>query len=141
MRPLIMAFASLVLSSLAVGQAVLSPDQVVRKLMECNCLDGQSQKVIGQMGDAAAISITKILADKPPSRSDIESILLILNMSFADPTFVEVASDRRPRTALFVLQSLNYTTTAPELKKKIQQTRDYIQQQYAKTASDRSQKR
>ena len=136
MRLLLATLSSIALAGIAYGQIVSSPEQVIRRMIESGSLEGHDRKVIGGMGDAAAVTVTKVLAGRNLSANDIDSVLVILNSSFADLRFVEVVSDREPRTALFVLHSLDSSTKDPELKKRIADTKKYVQEQHAKSMQD-----
>ena len=136
MKLLLATLASMALAGIAYGQIVSSPEQVIRRMIESGSFEGHDRKVIGGMGDAAAVTVTKVLAGRNLSANDIDSVLVILNSSFADLRFVEVVSDREPRTALFVLHSLDSSTKDPELKKRIADTKKYVQEQHAKSMQD-----
>ena len=71
------------------------------------------------MGDAAAVAVTKFSGGKNLSGNETAKVLLIINMAFAAPKIVEIESDREPRTSLFVLKSLDSSTTDPELEKRL----------------------
>ena len=58
--------------------------------------------------------------------------LLVMESSFADPSFVNIEADREPRTTLFVLKCFDSSTNDPALKKRIVEARQYVQQRYAK---------
>jgi hypothetical protein len=109
-----------------------SSEEMIRHAIEFGAFEGNMQKTITRMGDAASVSVTRVLAERDPSASDIQIVLVILRSSFADPTEVEAASDREPRTTLFVLHSLDRFTKDLEIKKQIAETGKYVQQQFEK---------
>jgi hypothetical protein len=80
------------------------------------------------MGDAAAVAITKVVSDKDLSPEDIEIILLVVRMSFAAPRIVEIRPDRQPRTTLFLLKYLDGLGIPPDLKRKIAETKRFVEQ-------------
>jgi hypothetical protein len=88
-------------------------------------------KWLPRFGDASAVALTKILADKPIAVADIPAILIVLSDSYDSPTSIEDAADRKPRATLFVLSSLSHATTDPETIKKIADTTAYVDAQYA----------
>ncbi len=51
-------------------------------------------------------------------------------MTFADPSSIKDLADREPRTTLFVLQCLDSSTPYKDLKKRIAESRKYIQDHY-----------
>jgi hypothetical protein len=96
--------------------------------------DGHFVKWLPHFGDASAVALTKILADKPITDTDIPAILIVVRDSYDSLISIENAADRKPRTTLFVLSSLSHATTDPETIKKIADTRAYINSQYANYA-------
>ena len=117
----------------ASGQTASDSEREVHRLMTCACLDGHDSQTFGRMGDATAVAITKIISGRAPESSEVDAILLILHISFADPKFVDIVSDREPRTAMFVLQYLSSTKRDPSLQARIDETKRYVQQQFAKS--------
>ena len=95
--------------------------------------DSWMEKGLTRLGDASSVELTKILGAKNLEAQDIDAILLIINLSFRAPRLVEVQVDRQPRTTLFVLQSLYSSTNGPELKRKITDTKKYVQEQFDKS--------
>ena len=134
MKYFVILVATFMFTAVSWCQTAASSEQLIKRMISSGVLEGHDQKVIGRMGDAAAVAVTKVLGERIPSPSEIESILIILNMSFADPTFVETPSDREPRTALFILQYFDSSTKDLDLKKKISETRRYIQEQFLKAS-------
>jgi hypothetical protein len=55
--------AALILSSLVYGQTVSDPEHIIRRIVDDGISEGHDQKVIGGIGDAGAVLLTKILAD------------------------------------------------------------------------------
>ena len=123
-------------SGIADRQIGNNPEAVIQRMIDQGSLEGHDQKVLGTIGDAAAVILTKVLAGKTPSTGEIDTSLLILNMAFADPSMVEVPSDRKPRTALFVLQAFGHSAPDTALRKRIVETREYIQARYIASLKD-----
>jgi hypothetical protein len=88
-------------------------------------------KQIAKMGDAAGVSLTKVLAEKHLDDIDIKMSLVILRSSFADPSLVETEADRQPRAALFVLRCLERDAADASTKKDVTETREYLQRQFS----------
>jgi len=84
------------------------------------------------MGDAAAVVVAKILADKDLGTQDIDSALWILGQAFADPSMLKNVSDRQPRSSLLLLKYFSVSTNDPDLKKRIEETRRYVEEHYSK---------
>jgi len=134
MKTLVMMLVFLVSCDIANGQTGNNPEAVIERMINSGSLEGHDNKVIGPMGDAAAVALTKVLAGKTLTINQIDSSLLILNMAFGNPSGVEIASDRKPRAALFVLQAFDYSVQDAALKKRIAETRKYIQEQFLKAS-------
>jgi hypothetical protein len=132
-KSLLVLIVSLFLSGFATGQTVASPEHVIREIMEVGQFDGHYTKIIGVMGDAAAVEVTRILAGNRPSSLNIDGVLVVLDAAFADPSFVENPSDRQPRTAMFVFQALDHSTDDPQLKQRIAASRTYVLEHYKKS--------
>jgi hypothetical protein len=131
MRLTLAIVLSLILSTFVSGQAGNDPEQVIRHIINTGFIEGHDQKVIGNLGDAGAVLVTKILAGRDLTPNTIGSAVIVIEDSFADPSFVEAAADREPRTALLVLRYLDLSTSDAELKKHIGDTRRYILDRYA----------
>jgi hypothetical protein len=130
----------LLLCGVAHGQAGTDAEHVIRREIDTGLFDGHDTKVIGGVGDAAAVLVTKILGGRDLTTPDIDSVLIVFHDSFADPSFVNIAADREPRTALFVLKRFDSSTSDSALKERIEETREYVQQRYAKFIRDQTQK-
>lgn len=89
-----------------------------------------SQKELGRLGDASAVALTKIVRERALTESDIEAMLLIINLSYSDAHIVNVDSDRQPRTTLLLLRYLASATGDAKLKKKIEGTQSYVTEKY-----------
>jgi hypothetical protein len=122
----------LILSPLNVGhgQAGNDPLQVVDRMLRSGIFEGHDQKVVGRLGDEAAVLVTKLLEGRDLTSDTIENALVVIDESFVDPSLVQSSTDREPRTSLFVLRYLDLSTNDPELKKRIGDTRKYIVDRY-----------
>jgi hypothetical protein len=80
-------------------------------------------KRVSCMGDAVAVAITKVVAGESLDASTIGRLLVILQTAFSAPQIVKNETDRTPRTALFILNSLDHQTSSPEQKRQIAQFR------------------
>ena len=118
---------TIILSALGNAQAGGDPERIIRRIVDGGISEGHDQKVIGPLGDASAVLITKILSDRNLTSQTIDNVLVVLEGSFADPTFVEITSDREPRTALLLLRYLDISTSDIGLKRRIADTRKYIE--------------
>jgi hypothetical protein len=108
------------------SQTKTNPEEAITRIINVGLLEGHDQKVIGGIGDAAAVIVTKVVGDRKLTTSQADSILIILNSAFGG---VEASADRKPRTALFVLRCLESTTEDQGLLQRIDKTRKYIQSQ------------
>src|ERR1700721_283626 len=80
--------------------------------------DGHFVKWLPRFGDASAVALTKILAAKPITDTDIPAILIIVRDSYDFLICIEDAADRKPRTTLFVLSSLSARRPTPKSSKR-----------------------
>jgi hypothetical protein len=122
-------FCVLVLSAISLDQNT-SPEQIIRRSIDTGITEGHDQKVIGILGDAAAVSLTKVLGERKLTATETDSILGIVVGAFADPSMVADISDREPKTSLFVLQYLNSISSDPRQKVRIAEARSYILGRY-----------
>jgi hypothetical protein len=89
-------------------------------------LEGHFAGILGYMGDAAAVSITKALGGKVPTNDEMETASWILGRAFWDVSFVEKVSDRKPETAFFILRYFETIATDPQLRKDLQEAKQTI---------------
>lgn len=129
---LMLAILLLMVSSRVAYSQVLSQEQVIRRIIDSGISEGHDQKIVGGMGDAAAVMVTKLLAGRNLTSNEMDSILLVLTSAFADPSMIQTVSDREPRTTLFVLQCLGTSTGDSQLKTRITKTRSYVLERYEK---------
>ncbi len=108
------------------------PEYVIQLMITSGSLEGRESKLINGLGDAAAVAVTKVIAGKNLDAQKTDMILVILTGAFSDPGGVRIVADRQPRAAVFVLRYLDLCTADPELKKRIADTRHYIEGQYFK---------
>jgi hypothetical protein len=105
--------------------------QVTLKEAEHEGINGVMEKSLSRLGDASAVAVTKLLADKPLADTDIRSILLVVRLSYDSPLSVEDATEREPRTTLYLLHSLSQATHDPRILTSIEETTSYVKSQYA----------
>jgi hypothetical protein len=115
-------------------QTPVTPEQVIRRMIRMGNFEGHDSKILGPMGDAAAVIVTKVVAGRKLSVMEMDSVLTVLYQSFADPSGVPAVSDRQPLTTLFVLQSMASAATDTALKGRIAEARSYIEKRYAEYA-------
>jgi hypothetical protein len=94
------------------------------------------EKELGWLGDASAVALTKIIGGRALEERDIEPLLLIITLSYSAPRVVKVDSDREPRATLFLLRSLDLSTTDSKQRERISAARGYVRDQYAHWAND-----
>jgi hypothetical protein len=137
MKRLFSVIALMLLSRSAAPQNVGNdPEHTVSRMLSCGCLEGHDDKVLDGLGDASAVILTKVLAGRQPSTSEIDTALLILRMSFGNPKAVQVPYDREPRTTLFVLWSFESYARDSASRKQVEDTRQYILDQSASSSSN-----
>ena len=139
MRTLLPTLVFLISCGIVEAQTGNNAEVVIKRMIDSGTLEGHDSKVIGPMGDAAVV-LTKVLGGRTINANQIDSSLLILNMAFGDPNAVEIPSDRKPRTALFILQLFDYSTQDESLRRRIAETREYIQARYTQATISSSSK-
>lgn len=137
MRLIFVICLGLLMSGIAHGQTGNDPEHVIKRMIDTGFFDSVDQKVVGRLGDAGAVLLTKILMGRDLPSSTIGNALVVIEESFVDPSLVETAGDRQPRTSLFILKYLDLSTNDAELKKHIGDTRKYILDRYATSLQTR----
>src|SRR5579862_9085858 len=146
LRTRVVAFACVVALCLgpSVSRAQTNAEETVQSAMTKDehgmywAYDGRFVRWLPRFGDASAVALTKLLADKPIADADIPAILIVVRDSYDSPISIEEAADREPRTTLFVLSSLSHATTDSDTIKKIADTAAYVNAQYATYAKAHS---
>jgi len=127
MRLIPAAWLGLVLLVPAHAQTGSEPEHIVRRNIDLGVFEGHDQKVIGGLGDAGAVLVTKILAGRDLTSNTIDNALVVIEAVFADPSSVKNAADRQPRTALLLLRYLDQSTGDGALKMRVADTRKYVE--------------
>ncbi len=130
MRATLVICLAVILSAPGNAQVGSGPERIIRRIVDDGISEGHDQKVIGGIGDAGAVLLTKILADRVLTSNTIDNALVVLGEVFADPTFVEAVEDRQPRTALLLLRYFDLSTHDAALKKRIADAVKYVQDRY-----------
>ena len=105
-------FALLLFCGVAYGQtSKLSDEQIVERVITSGVVEGNQDKQISRLGDAAAVAATKVIGGKlvrgeTITASDVNGVAIVLRLAFAAPTIVDATSDREPKTAIVLLQFL-----------------------------------
>ena len=128
---ILLAVLTLLVQSVPVqSQQLSTSEEAVSRIIDSGLFDGHDNKVIGGIGDAAAVTITKVVGGKSLSADQIERILIVLNMAFGD---VKPGPDAEPKTTLFVLRELELYSSGAQLKDKIEKTRIYVEEEYSRS--------
>jgi hypothetical protein len=80
---------------------------------------GIMRKQLTRMGDAAAVAITRVLAGERPLPDTVDRILLIIESSFDSPEAMANQADQQPKTAPFVLASLDQRHLSVNQRKRL----------------------
>lgn len=120
------------LAPLATGQSqeADTPASVISRNLYRGLFEGHDVGVLGGTGDATAVTITKVIADKSLSPAQIDTVLALLNTAFVD---VAPGPDAEPKTALFVLHQLELSTNDVQLRGRIAKTKRYIEDEFSKS--------
>jgi len=114
-------------------QHVTTPEEMIRSIIETGMFEGEMQKHIGKMGDAAAVVVTKVFAGRDLTPLDIKMALVVVRSAFADPRDLPIEADRQPRTTFLLLRYLDFSTHDPALKQDIAHTRKYVEERYQRS--------
>lgn len=112
------------------SQVTSTSEEAIARIIDSGLLEGHDQKVIGGIGDAAAVIVTKVVRGRELQSSQVLNVLIVLNMAFGDAVN---GPDCEPKTTLFVLHELDLSTSDSQLKTKIAQTKQFIDHEYAKS--------
>ena len=88
----------------------LDPQPIVhRALVQIakGAYDAENEKQVRRLGDAASVAFTKEIGDRQIKWTDIENFLFLVHEAFAAPDAIQNQRDRKPKTSLFVLRTLN----------------------------------
>jgi hypothetical protein len=102
------------------------PEQAVRKALEATSkgyYTGSTEKNLEKLGDASAVELIRIYGDRDLSAAEVQSTLLIVDLSFSAPQLVTEELDRKPKAAMLLLKYLECETDDTRLKQKIVETR------------------
>jgi hypothetical protein len=102
------------------------PEHVVKaalNLKSAVIYTGIMRKQLMRMGDAAAVAITRVLAGERPQADTVDRILLMIEFSFDSPEAIVDRADQQPKTALFVLASLDQQGLTIEQRRRLVQLR------------------
>ncbi len=128
------AFIAAICLSPSVSRAQTDAEQDVQtawNLAQQGRYTGVQEKRLGRLGDASAVELMKLLADKPLGDADIPAILLVVRLSYNFPKGVEETTNREPRATLYLLRSLSLLAKTPKTHALIDETTAYVKSQYA----------
>jgi hypothetical protein len=81
------------------------------------------EKRLQKLGDAASVSVLKILDDRDfADRRTAEAVLQIIREAFSAPEMISLHVDRKPKVTLFLLGYLEQKTSDPSVRDHIRQT-------------------
>ena len=112
------------------SQQATASEEAIRTIIDSGLFEGHASKVLGGIGDAAAVTVTKVVGGRNLTASQIDSVLVVLHTAFGE---VKPGPEAEPRTALFVLRELGLSTSDAQLRAKIEETRKYVQEEYSKS--------
>jgi hypothetical protein len=98
---------------------------------------GIMRKQLMPMGDAAAVAVTRVLAGERPQADAVDRILLIIEFSFDSPEAIAKQADQQPKTALFVLASLDQQHLTVEQRTHLAQLRKKLKSLASDSDQDR----
>jgi hypothetical protein len=85
-------------------------------------------KLLAQLGDNAAIAILKLVSPKDLLKpSTVDGCLYVIVGAFSNPQVISGDINKDPKVTLFLLGYLYDKENDPELKKHIEQTKEYVE--------------
>jgi hypothetical protein len=89
----------------------------------------EDEMQVRRLGDAASVAFTKEIGNREMTWTDIENFLFLVHEAFAAPFTIQNQRDRKPKTSLFVLQTLNHLPLTAELKRSVADTKVFLEAQ------------
>jgi|SRR5579885_596036 hypothetical protein len=129
MKYIFLAISALLAATLGMAQVppkIATPEQRIETILDTGMYEGHDQKIIGGLGDKAAVMLTRVVGERSLSSKQIDSLLLILNWAFSG---VRNSAESQPRTALFVLRYLDLQAPNAKTRADISKTRKFIMEQ------------
>ena len=108
------------------GASDIALEGAIDRVMKDGHLAGRDPAPLRGAGDAGAVVLTRLLADRALTDEEIGTAVAALAECFYDPRLVENPSDRHPSTTLFLLRYLEFQARTPDLRKAIEGTRKVI---------------
>jgi hypothetical protein len=112
-------------------QSENTPNAVIKRIIERGVIEGHDAKVIGGMGDTAAVILARVLADRDLREQDVGGGLWILADAFAGDQCLSLDSDRKPWAAYLLLRYFDKSATDVKLKNQIADVRKGIERNCA----------
>jgi hypothetical protein len=91
-----------------------------------------TQKQLARLGDGVSVAMLKIL-DQHELRDaqKVRDILPIIRDSFAEPQFIAVEADRKPKVTVFLLNYLLHNVSDTQVQQEIKETIEFVEKQTA----------
>ena len=107
------------------------PNLVIARIIETGMIEGHDAKVIGGIGDTAAVILAKVLSDRDLRKQDVDGGLWILADAFAGDRCFSLDSDHKPWAAFLLLRYFELSTTDAEVRRQIADVRKGIERNCA----------
>jgi hypothetical protein len=90
------------------------------------------QKQLARLGDGVSVALLKILDQHELADAQkVRDILPIIRDSFAEPQFIAVEADKKPRITVFLLNYLLQNVSDTQVLHEIQETMEFVEKQTA----------
>jgi hypothetical protein len=90
------------------------------------------EKQANRLGDRASIALLKIFEVQELTKPETtRKILSLIHDAFVAPGIISIREDRKPRVTLFLLTYLEHEVNAPDLRREISQTADFVRNRTA----------
>lgn len=108
------------------GASDIALEGAIDRVMKDGHLAGRDPEPLRGAGDAGAVVLTRLLADRTLTDEEIATAVVALDECFYDPRRVDAPSDRHPSTTLFLLRYFDFQARSADLRKAIAGTRKVI---------------
>jgi hypothetical protein len=90
------------------------------------------EKQANRLGDRASIAVLKIFEVQELTKPETaRKILSLIHDAFVAPEIISIREDRKPRVTLFLLTYMEHEVNAPDLRREISETADFVRNRTA----------
>lgn len=123
---LMLAFFSVPLSSQANAADAVDTVRQALKNADAGMYTSTDQKLLSRLGDGSAFALVRIIGGAALRDSEIAPIMQLIKLSYESPQTIVDESNREPRATALLLRYLSLSSTDPQTKRKISETRQFV---------------